>query len=565
MVRSRQFSLCTVFAICLLLPAFTVLAQEDIDTPLLGPLNSDPLTERGISPRVLDIALFPMSQGVAFEMLVGYRATGVLGNRRERFRLVYDPDTEYGRDLYIEFENDPLRSMKEYRRALEAWMGSDYWVRQRSRLYDPDSMKIIESNDGLEIISFRYDKEKVPTRQRWLLFLEGRVYIKDGVLQRIDFIADKTIERDGVRNQNYRSSVVFGAVPEYGGYVIDQTEEQFSFHIKGGLQHIHTHARVISYTQKKLGNIVWNRMPTTLIAESVKDQETGAAPSNLVKVEPDAVTRADLEDEFQTAAVAKLDLHRTLPLWADDVRKLGFELPKTYGVGVIGMRQSGEFDLYDISIGGISAVDDIPLIERYGNVVDSTISTVQVRADFWVLPFLNVSFIGGNLKTDSDVTLQFTPLFQRLYELKTGDELPATLYAPASTSGTTLGMGLTTGFKYDSLVMSASLNYAKTTTNETNSDIAALVFVGMVGYDFGDMGMQILSGIQYLDTDRTIVGQIDLGEGKDPLEFSLDVGIEETRFMFGVNKDIGRNWSLSVFLGLNGTRTQGTAMFGYRW
>ena len=62
MVSSRQFSLCTVFAICLLLLTIPAAAQEDNDLPLLGPLNSDPLTERGISPRVLDIALFPMSQ-----------------------------------------------------------------------------------------------------------------------------------------------------------------------------------------------------------------------------------------------------------------------------------------------------------------------------------------------------------------------------------------------------------------------------------------------------------------------------------------------------------------------
>lgn len=565
MFKSRCFSFCTLFAFVCLVLAYPAFAQEDIGTPLLGPLNSDPLTERGISPRVLDIALFPMSQNIAFEMLVGYQGSGVRGTNRERFRMVYDPDTEYGRDLFIEFENEPKRSMKEYRRGLEVSMGSDYWVRQRLRLYDPDSLQIIESKDGMEVVSFRYDKGQVPTKQRWLLFLEGRVYIKDGVLQRIDFIADKTIERDGVRNEGYRSSVVFGAVPEHGGYVIDQTEEAFSFHTKGGLQHVRTHARVISYTHRTLGDIAWNRMPTTLIAESVIDPETGVAPAALVKVEPDAVTRADLEDEFETAAVARLDLHRTLPLWADDVRKLGFELPKTYGVGVIGMWQSGEFDIFDISIGGFSAVDDIPFIERYGNKVDSNISTVQVRADVWVLPFLNLSFIGGRLKTDSDVTLQFTPLFQALYELKTGDELPASIYAPASTSGSTLGLGLTTGFKYDSLVMSASVNYAKTTTNETNSQIDALVIIALMGYDFGDVGMQILMGMQYLDTDRTLSGQIDLGEGKDPLDFSLDLGIEETTFMFGVNKDIGRNWAFSGFLGLNGTRTQLTAMFGYRW
>ena len=229
------------------------------------------------------------------------------------------------------------------------------------------------------------------------------------------------------------------------------------------------------------------------------------------------------------------------------------------------MWQNSIFEINDVSIGGISAVDDIPFIERYGNQADSNISTIQVRADAWILPFLNVSLIGGNLKTDSDVTLQFTPLFRALYEARTGDELPATVNGPASTSGSTIGLGLTTGFKYDSLVMSVSANYARTTTNETNSEINALVIIGMMGYDFGDMGLQILMGMQYLDTDRILSGQIDLGEGKDPLDFTLDVGIEETTFMFGVNKDIGRNWALSAFLGLNGTRTQLTAMFGYRW
>lgn len=57
--------------------------------------------------------------------------------------------------------------MKQYRRSLEVSMGSDYWVRQQSRLYDPDSLKVIENKDGLEVISFRYDKTTVPTTQRW--------------------------------------------------------------------------------------------------------------------------------------------------------------------------------------------------------------------------------------------------------------------------------------------------------------------------------------------------------------------------------------------------------------
>jgi len=545
--------------------ATSAVAQHQDAPPLFGPLNSDPLTERGISPRVLDIALYPMSQGIAFEMLVSYQAGGERGDDHERFRMVYDPDTEYGRDLHIEFENEPLRSTREYRRALEASMGSDYWVRQQAHLHDPGSVHVISSENGVDVISFRFDKTQVPTKQRWLLALEGRVYVEDRVLRRIDFVADDTIERDGIRHENFRTSVVFGAVPEHGGYLIDQIEEQYAFHSKDGLRHIHTHSRVTSYTHAQLGSIAWNHQPTELISNQVVTGKGGSTDVTLVKAAPEPVTRAALEEKFESSEVVKLDLHRALPLWADDVRKMGFELPKTYGISAIGMWQDGEFDITDVGVGGISAIGDIPLLERLGNKTKSTISTLQVRADFWLLPFLNLSLIGGTLETDSNVTLHFTPLFQSLYKLETGDDLPKYVTGPAATTASTLGAGLTTGFKYENMVMSVSATYAETVTNETNSEIDALVVVGMVGYDFGDMGLQIMSGIQYLDTDRTIMGQLDLGEGQGTLDFSVDLVIEETLFMAGFNKDIGRNWTLTGFAGINGTRKQGTLMFGYRW
>ena len=75
--------------------------------------------------------------------------------------------------------------------------------------------------------------------------------------------------------------------------------------------------------------------------------------------------------------------------------------------------------------------------------MNSTITSVQLRGDFWLLPFLNLSIFAGDLKTDSDVTLRFTPTFQALYKLKTGQDLPEFAHFPASTSTTTLGIGLT--------------------------------------------------------------------------------------------------------------------------
>ena len=111
-IHGLSISLFLIVSSCL---SSSLIAKELGETQP-GPFNSDPLTERGISPRVLDIALFPMSQGIAFEMLVRYRSEGERGPRHERFNMVFDPDTDYGRDLFIQFEDDPLRSVKAYKR-----------------------------------------------------------------------------------------------------------------------------------------------------------------------------------------------------------------------------------------------------------------------------------------------------------------------------------------------------------------------------------------------------------------------------------------------------------------
>ena len=76
----------------------------------------------------------------------------------------------------------------------------------------------------------------------------------------------------------------------------------------------------------------------------------------------------------------------------------------------------------------------------------------------WILPFLNQSVVAGNLETDTDVTLRFTPLFQAIYKLETGEDLPEFVDFPWSTTAKTLGFGLTTGLQYENLIFSASAN-----------------------------------------------------------------------------------------------------------
>ena len=552
-------------------------AEESPETPLLGPINSDPLTIRGISPRVLDIALFPMSQGLYWEMLMNYQSANDAGEpRSERFRMIFDPYTDYGRDLYFEFENEPMESLKRYKRSLEVTMGKDNYVRKENRLYDPKSFRVRQAGEGHEIISFRYDKAQVPSSLRWLTFLQGEVHVIDGVLDRIEFKAEKTIERDGVRNRDFRSTVGFGAVDEPGGYVIDWMEERFTLRYKRNWVPLHTWGRMLKYRHSEFGEIAWQHAPDELFVNkptasqpAIAHTETPPAPQGDDDALDDVVvtsqTRQEITDEFDTAETVRLDLRRKLPYYADEVRKLGFELPKTYGIGVIGLWQNAEIDLFDVTVGGISVVEDIPLIDALGSEFNSNISSLQVRGDMWVLPFLNLSVVGGNLQTDTDVTLRFTPTFQKIYKLKTGEDLPEFVEFPSSTTAQTLGFGLTTGLQYENLIFTASATYAWALTNETESKINTLILLGMVGYDFGDIGMQVLTGVQYQKTDRVVFGRLYPAEREDPVEFGIGIDIEETMFLLGINKDIGRNWNLNAFGGLNGTRSSFMAGFGYRW
>lgn len=576
----------------MLAPLPQISAQEEPEAPLLGPINSDPLTIRGISPRVLDIALFPMSQGLYWEMLLNYQSIGDAGEpRSERFRMIFDPYTDYGRDLYFEFEKEPLESLKRYKRSLEVTMGKDNYVRKKRRLYDPTSFRVREISEGHEVISFRYDKERVPSSLRWLTFLQGEVHVIDGVLNRIEFTAEKTIERDGVRNRDYSSIVGFGAVDEVGGYVIDWTEEKFTLRYKKKWVPLHTWGRMLKYRHSDFGEIAWQQAPDETFAAKPTTAQPAIAQAEVTADSPDAPARAprvpvapssageevldevvvttqtrqEITDEFDAAETVRLDLRRKLPFYADEARKLGFELPKTYGVGVIGLWQSADIDLFDVSVGGISVVDDIPLIDPFGSEFSSDISSVQFRGDMWILPFLNLSVVAGNLETDTDVTLRFTPLFQSIYKLQTGEDLPEFIDFPSSTTAKTLGFGLTTGLQYENLIFSASANYAWAVTNETESEINTLILLGLMGYDFGEVGLQVLTGVQYQKTDRVVYGRLYPESRSEPVEFGIGIDIEETLFLLGFNKDIGRNWNLSAFGGLNGTRSSLMASFGYRW
>ncbi len=95
-----------------------------------------------------------------------------------------------------------------------------------------------------------------------------------------------------------------------------------------------------------------------------------------------------------------------MPLWGEkEARKYGYELPPPLGVSGTLFSETANFNVPNLSIGRDGAMLNINSLVRVSNVkINETAWTV--RPDVWVLPFLNLYGIAGNVSGKGDVELR---------------------------------------------------------------------------------------------------------------------------------------------------------------
>ena len=86
--------------------------------------------------------------------------------------------------------------------------------------------------------------------------------------------------------------------------------------------------------------------------------------------------------------------HNIFPIWGRKAIERGFDLPKPFGINVMGMgvNQGIKIDNLGLSTGE-NPVVPVEFITFGDN--KSKVITANVRAELWVFPFLNVYAIGG--------------------------------------------------------------------------------------------------------------------------------------------------------------------------
>jgi hypothetical protein len=95
-----------------------------------------------------------------------------------------------------------------------------------------------------------------------------------------------------------------------------------------------------------------------------------------------------------------------LPLMAEEAYERGHELPLPFGVGInfITLKRGIEVKEIKVSRNG----NDLDVTDVIDVDAATYVDTLMARVDAWILPFLNVYFMGGWLDNDSEVDVTFT-------------------------------------------------------------------------------------------------------------------------------------------------------------
>ncbi|PHM66452.1 hypothetical protein Xsto_01055 [Xenorhabdus stockiae] len=246
---------------------------------------------------------------------------------------------------------------------------------------------------------------------------------------------------------------------------------------------------------------------------------------------------------------------RILPIWGDEARAKGYDLPEPFGVsyGYMNLRQNVIVD----KIGFImpenpETPDAITVIA--GNT-RSRSESHMLKLDAWALPFLNIYGVYGKTKGSSSTNIENVlfdfgvPGYPPFSVVK---NVPFTL----DFKGNTFGGGLTLAGGYNQFFATLDANYTRTNLDILDGDITAYVVTPRVGYEFiftpllegqGNSKIQIWTGAMYQNITQRFKGKIanlnltgDLGKFVSGFtKYDPDMG-------FDVKQHLAHKWNSTV-------------------
>ncbi|MDE9525768.1 hypothetical protein [Xenorhabdus bovienii] len=204
---------------------------------------------------------------------------------------------------------------------------------------------------------------------------------------------------------------------------------------------------------------------------------------------------------------------RILPIWGDEARAKGYDLPEPFGAsyGYMNLRQDIIVDSikFQFSNALFKPFEEKTVIKT-GNTREKSESQM-LKLDTWVLPFLNVYGVYGKTKGTSKTILD--GIYLGTDNILENDSVPFIL----DFKGNTYGAGFTLAGGYNQFFAVLDTNYTRTNLDILDGDLSALVISPRIGYEFvfnplfsgqGNTKIQVWVGAMYQDITQNFKGDV---------------------------------------------------------
>lgn len=257
--------------------------------------------------------------------------------------------------------------------------------------------------------------------------------------------------------------------------------------------------------------------------------------------------------------------HRLLPIWGDEARARGYDLPEPFGIGINYMNMRQNIDVDSIQFSGLS-LGKTPLPSDLFNIdVGKTrekSKTETMRLDTWVLPFLNVYGIIGHTKGSSlsQVSVDADPnkfsgpdgvIAYLVHEMNKEGTLKD-LDFKLDFKGTTYGAGFTLVGGYENWFTSVDTNYTRTNFDILDGQISALTVSPRVGYRFlvpgisGQTHLNLWVGTMYQDVQQRFKGSLSDLKMPAELQQMMQMANGKGEGRFDVKQHLQSPWNVLI-------------------
>lgn len=271
-----------------------------------------------------------------------------------------------------------------------------------------------------------------------------------------------------------------------------------------------------------------------------------------------------------------------LPFLAQKVIDEGYDLPLPYGVGFTYAHVDQEQLLTDLQV-GINGSDIIPFEFVSFEKARSISNSYSLKADAWVLPFLNLYAMIGKVDGHADVNIDLDGNGMLEHLDITCEGLPPSPLCPlledktftlplikATFDGTTYGIGATLAGGWNGWFVAVPLNWTYADMSDSDTDGVNFTATPRFGktLNLGRNGnLSLFAGGNYLDSDLTVDGYAETPDGLLSFDYIIDQkNKDKWNLLVGFNWDINKRLSWSAeYNGFIGSRDAVISSLNWRF